>query len=340
MTPETPADTSPPVFDAHVDLGCFLREQHPGLPFHRLESGPVTLDGLRAGNVRVLVNALYTPDAKNGPASAALHLQRLLDHARTHLTGLSPVMGSWGLRAAFAEGAGGDAPHAAEPLPTARLLMVENADPLLEYPLDALALMGVRVVGLTHIGTNRVADGNGVAAPAGFSREGKKLVRGLAEAGLAVDVAHLSRPALAELPELFPGPLCATHTGFTSFLDIPRNLTEETIRLIVERGGVVGLTLAPEMLAADRRADLELVYAHVDWFVERFGVAGLGIGSDFCGFAGEVAGLESAARLPALAARLHTAGYAEEDVAAIFGRNWLGFYSRLYESGDADGNAA
>ncbi len=325
--------TSFPVFDAHVDLGYYLRAHAPDLAFSDLTHGHVTPRLLAEGAVRVVVNAFYTPDdacdALAGPGAGAAFLQTLVEHARARLTGFTTARDAATLRRIMEP----DPPqNSSTAAPPALLFMVENADPLLEYPLEMLLNLGVRVVGLTHAGANRLADGNGVAAPGGLRPLGRTLLSRLDAAGMAVDVAHLARPALTELPEAFAGPLCSTHTGFAECYDIPRNITAETIRLIISRGGVTGLALAPEMLAPPgETADLELVYRHVDWYAQRFGVESLGLGSDFGGFPGGVAGLEDASRFPRLAERLLRAGYAEVDVAAIFGGNWLRFHARLLD---------
>jgi membrane dipeptidase len=308
-----------PVFDAHVDLSYFMGGSFPETDFSALSEGHVTSAGLGKGKVRLFVNAFYIPDAQNGPHTAAVFLQELLEQSRRHFDALTPVCDALGLRSLFEDTS----------TPPGYLLMIENADALLETPLDVLQALGIRVIGLTHLGKNRICDGNGVSDPQGFSTQGRQLLSDLDEAGFAVDLAHLSRPGLDQIADAFHGPLCSTHTGFAELLDLPRNLRDRDIRLILDRRGVVGMTFAPEMLTADAVANMDTLVRHIDHFVQRYGVGGLGLGSDFCGFSGVLHGLEDASRFPDLAERLLQRGYSEDDVRAIFAENWLRFYTRL-----------
>lgn len=313
MTISSPvADPRPgwPVFDAHVDVLYALSQPDAPPP----ADGPFTPARLAAGGVRMLTSALYCADAGNGPAAAG-QLAALIAADERLLGGLPPVRTGADLQAAWCGG------------PPGRLRLLENADALLEFGVAAACAAGIVTVGLTHVGANRLADGDAVAAPRGLTVAGRRLLAELAAAGRVVDVAHLAPPGFREVVDGYSGPLACSHTGLRAFCDRPRNLDAAQLAALFARGGVVGLAFAPGLLADRGETDLEEVFRQLDWLVQRFGAEQVGIGSDFGGFGGVCRGLEDHSRLPALAQRLERAGYPDAAIAGIMGENWRRFYA-------------
>lgn len=308
----------PPVIDGHADLVYAMQRSAVGTPFAELASGPITPRTLAQGGVRALVGALYCADTHNGPGTAAAHLRQLMAFTGRQLTGLVPIRSATQLEVCWR---GETAPGV--------LPLLENGDALADGGLDEYEAWGIRVVGLTHAGANRLADGNAVTRPEGLRLAGRQLVAELARRGWAVDVAHLAEPGFWELLDCFPGPILCSHTGLRRFCDIPRNLDDAQVTALLEREGVIGLALAPEMLVPVGAADLETVFRQLDGLVQRHGDAGAALGSDLGGFDGCCEGLEDHGRLGRLARRLERAGYPEASVARIMGGNWRRFYGRL-----------
>lgn len=305
-----------PVVDGHVDLVYFLKGHFPHMPFSKMTQGDLTPRQLADGHVRVLVSAFYCPDSENGPGTSTAFLSGLLDYAQTYLAEMPVLSNPKHLNQVMA----GKGPPAIIPL-------LENADALLEWDLLDLWHRGFRAIGLTHVGTNRIGDGNHVRNPVGLSPRGKTLVRRLSESGFIIDVAHLSAPAFAQVNRIFSGALIASHTGLRHFCDIPRNLTDDQVRIILERGGIIGVTLAPNMLSSDRQAGVSEVFAHIDWLVQKYGPDQVALGSDFGGFKERCDGMENPSCFQHLAEVLDNHGYARRDIAKIMGKNWSEFYA-------------
>jgi membrane dipeptidase len=322
---EQPLSQIHPAIDSHVDLLFDLIRRHPDKPLGELPDAWVSLPKLAEGNVRVIVSAFYCKDAYNGP-QAADNLRNLFEYSEHNLNGLKTIHNAEALAACFH---GKGAPGA--------LLLLENADPLVEFPPQALKRKGFRAVGLTHFGKNRVCDGNDVPDPAGLTQAGRELVRELDRLGFAIDTAHLPDPGFWEVVELFSGPLLSTHTGLRAFYNTPRNLSDEQIRAILSRGGVVGIAACPGILNEYERANISLLFRHIDWFVQRFGPEGVGIGSDFGGYSTTCARFEDHTRFPRLAELFEEAGYSDAAVAGIMGGNWFRFFSRLLAASPAEG---
>jgi membrane dipeptidase len=308
-----------PVFDGHCDILYEMTRSHGGIPYDKVEDLPVTLEKMQVSNVLVIVAALYCPDSYNGTGSAVRFLANLIDYAEEYLTGLAHIRSASTLAGCFRQKKPG------------MILLVENADGLLDLDPGKLERSGIRVAGLTHMGRNRLGDGNNIPFPDGLSTEGKGLVRQLMEKGFAFDVAHLAEPGFNDLVRIHEGPLLSSHTGVRALCDIPRNLTKDQVRIILERKGVVGIAADPKMLSVSGEASIEDIFRHIDWIVQSFEADGIGIGTDFCGFHTTNKGLEDISRLPDLADMLLAHGYPEESVRKIMGKNWYDFYVTLLD---------
>jgi len=315
-----------PAIDSHVDLLYDLLRRHPDKQLEEIPDAWVSLPKLAEGNVRVIVSAFYCKDAYNGP-QAADNLRYLFEYSERCLQGLKTIHTAEALEASFH---GADEPGA--------LFLLENADPLVEFSPQALKHKGFRLVGLTHFGSNRICDGNAVPNPAGLTPAGRDLVRELHRLGFAIDTAHLPDPGFWEVVDLFSGPLLSSHTGLRAFHDTPRNLSDEQVRAILSRGGVVGIAACPGILSEYERANISLLFRHIDWFVQKYGPEGVGIGSDFGGYSTTCARFEDHTRFPRLAELFEEAGYPDAAVAGIMGGNWFRFFSRLLAASPAEDN--
>lgn len=306
------------IVDGHVDLPFYMMRQKEDQPLSALEDGPFTLGKMKEAGVRLFAGALYCQDKFNGEGSLG-HLKEILGFTLDHFDGIMVVKKSPDLERIKTEPDG-----------LGTLLLLENADALAGNPLfvDELMEAGLRVVGLTHMGPNRLGDGNAVHYSDGLTDEGREVVRVLTEQGLLIDVAHLHPGCFWQLLDLCEGPIISSHTGIRNLCDIQRNLDLEQAGEIFARDGMVGITFNPEMLSLEGRARVEDIFVHMDMLVQKFGPDHVGIGSDFCGFEGAAEEMEDITKVPNLTRLMLAHGYGQEAVGKIMGLNWL----RLYES--------
>jgi len=311
-----------PVIDGHVDLLYLLLERFKARPFETISSGPLSPAAIEQGNLRALTCALYCPDSFNGPAKALPFLEYLISETESLLGALPPIDTSRELDTCLS---GSRRPG--------RLLLLENADALADLEdFSRLRTWGIRAVGLTHAGPNRLACGNSVAEPQGLTDEGKRIVRELSRHPVAFDVAHLSSAGFYQLIEMTDRPLISSHTGLRAFCDTPRNLANEQVRLLIERDGIVGLSVAPEMLKPSGEAAFEDFLNQLDWLVQRYGAEGVALGSDFGGFYGINRGMEDCSCFAAVGEALLARGYGFESVSKIMSGNWARLYRPLLDS--------
>jgi membrane dipeptidase len=128
---------------------------------------------------------------------------------------------------------------------------LEGADPLVGE-VDNLALFhraGVRLITLAW--HDNAFCGSTYGGETGLTSKGFDLVEACEDLRVLVDVSHASDQAFADICRVATRPLVASHSNCRSLCPSPRNLTDEMIREIAERGGVVGITLAPGFLSAD-----------------------------------------------------------------------------------------
>lgn len=317
-----PEAASPARFfvDAHVDLPYLMVNRAPKSMLSEIDDAPFTLRRAMHAGIKLFFSALYCEDRFNGDPAFA-HFQELLDATLKHYDQVDILKDPSTLR---------EAPEASDKVET--LFLLENADALADHLsyIGRLKENGIFVVGLTHIGANRLADGNGVRYSEGLTRQGKAVIHHLLESGLLVDVAHLHPQCFWELMRRSEAPIVSSHTGIRDIFDTPRNLTLEQVKEMAQRGGAVGITFNPEMLGPSDTASLDDVFAHIDTVVQRLGPETVGIGSDFCGFDSVTEGLEDVRGIAGLLDIMQVHGYPHDAVARIMGYNWVRVLKSLH----------
>jgi len=210
-------------------------------------------------------------------------------------------------------------------------LILEGAEPLRDPgELSWWIERGLRGIMLTWSVGTRYA--GGCHAPGGITDLGNDLLNRMADANLLLDVSHLWPDAIYETLERYPGPLVATHANPRAFVDSPRLLSDDLIRRITARGGVMGVMpynpmLKPGWRESEPRLPLTRLIEAVDHICQLAGHAdGVGIGSDFDGGLGLESipdPLNSIADLYQIGDLLRERGYAAADIQAILRQNWL-----------------
>ena len=211
--------------------------------------------------------------------------------------------------------------------------LMEGADPIRE-PGEAEMWFerGVRLVGLSWMTGSRYAGGN--AAPGRLTDAGRDLLAVMADLGLILDVSHLADEAFFEAVDRFEGWVVATHANPRARVPGRRQLSDEMIRRLAERDGVIGIVLFNSFLKrgwanGDPKDVVTIVdvAAAIDHVCQVVGDAEhVGLGSDFDGgFGAESAPAEmdTVADLTHVVPALGEMGYSEQDITAILGGNWL-----------------
>ncbi len=199
---------------------------------------------------------------------------------------------------------------------------------------------GVRVIGPAHYGPGRYAGGTGTEL--GLTDMGRALLAEMAQLGVILDLTHFSDQAFWEALERFDGPVLASHNNCRALVPAQRQFSDEQIRAIAARGGVIGVMLDVAMLrlgwtssgGVDSGVPLVNVIDHIDHICQLLGDAGhVGIGSDLDGGYGREQSpndLDTIADLQRIPTLLAARGYAPANLARIMHGNFVALLRRAW----------
>jgi len=217
--------------------------------------------------------------------------------------------------------------------------------------LRAFYELGVRSVGLTHARRNPAGSG-GIFKPSGSPRDGltnfgRDVVRECERLGIVIDLAHINPKGFEDIVDLTSKPLIVSHTNVRKFYSIERNISDEQIKIIGQRGGVVGVNAIlvspdPETSTIDRYVD------HIEHVIGLIGIDGVGIGFDFCEYLFQqlpekvrnelaaklttphfVPDLSNHSHAPNLTRRLIERGFTDDEIEKILRGNWLRIFEQI-----------
>jgi membrane dipeptidase len=352
VRPDVSSSRFPVIFDGHNDTVLSLMST--GRSFHdETDIGHIDIPRARAGGLGGGFFAVFVMDpvadvAVGDPDAAGAAIARYSGEVE-----LPPMMGldyaqPQALRAAgtllrVARESGGqvqvvrsakDLQHCLDNGIFAMVLHFEGAEPL---DTDGLALevfyaAGFRSLGLTWSRKNAYCEGVPFKFPSspdlgpGLTDAGKDLVRQCNDLGVMLDLSHITEKGFWDVAAISDKPLVATHSNAHVVSQSPRNLTDKQLDAVRDSGGVVGLNFHVGFLRPDGAHDadtpISVMVDHVEHLVERVGIDGVALGSDFDG-ATMPNELKDAAGLPKLMSALSDAGYDTESLTKIAHANWV-----------------
>jgi membrane dipeptidase len=144
---------------------------------------------------------------------------------------------------------------------------------------DVFADLGVRVIQLTYNPANKVGSGSMAVENGGISPFGREVIARLNASRVMVDLSHSGERTCLEAARLSQQPISINHTGCRALTDLPRNKTDEELRLVAQRGGFVGIYFMP-FLNATSVASAADVVTHIEHAIRICGEDHVGIGTD------------------------------------------------------------
>lgn len=348
------------IFDAHLDLSlnaidynrdlrqelATIRGEEEGL--HDLKGrgrGTVCFPEMRRGGIGMCVATLIAGCMKPGAVAAGwnapeiawaqtqgqLAWYRAMEEAGemeaiTDRGSLDRVLARW---SGAEEGEAGAIGY---------VLSLEGADSIrTPAHLEVAWEQGLRAIGPAHYGVGRYALGHDEDGP--LSWEGRELIREMDRLGFILDCTHLCDRTFFEVLDFYEGPIWASHSNCRALVDDPRQFSDEQIRLLVERGAVIGGALDTWMLVPgwirgestpeETGVCLDDLLDHTDHICQLAGNADhVGIGSDLDGGYGTEQtpkDLQSIAELARLENLLERRGFSAEDVAKVLHGNFIRF---------------
>ena len=239
----------------------------------------------------------------------------------------------------------------------------QNASPI-ENDLDRLALfhaLGMRVIQVTYHERNLLGNGCWERSDEGLSNFGVDAVREMNALGILIDLSHVGDRTTLETIEISEKPVAITHANARSYFNHPRNKTDDALKLLAERNGVIGATSITSFLPTQFESTLADYVDAIDDMVERVGIDHVGVGTDFTQdqpvsfweYIGaqqgtkypstfvdpavrydllpmSPKGFETPDKFPDLGAALLKRGYKPDEVAKILGGNWLRLFREVW----------
>lgn len=189
--------------------------------------------------------------------------------------------------------------------------------------LQHFAQRGIVYMTLCHNGDNDICDSaRGNHTHNGISPFGKQVVREMNRLGILVDLSHAGEKSFYDALELSSQPIVCSHSSCRALCDHPRNLTDDQMRALAAKGGVMQITMYNGFLVKDGEATVLDALRHLAHAIEVMGIDHVGIGTDFDGDGG-VRGMANSSELLNFTRLLLARGYSEQDIEKICGDNFL-----------------
>ena len=218
------------------------------------------------------------------------------------------------------------------------ILSLEGADSLIDLSyVERAYAYGLRAIGPAHYSTGRYAPGTGLSGP--LTSQGRDLLGEMDRLGMILDVTHLTDEGFDEAISMYGGPVWASHHNCRALVPHQRQLTDDQIRVLIERGAIIGGCFDAWMMRpgftqrvsnpADFGITIATIVDHYDHICQLAGNAlHCVIGSDLDGTYGREQSptdLDTIADLQSLRGALTNRGYSESDIVNIFHGNALRF---------------
>jgi len=199
---------------------------------------------------------------------------------------------------------------------------------------------GICSITITHDEIDRLEDESSIERR--LSDFGRDVIEEMNRVGMLIDITHASDKLQLGAIKASRAPVIASHSCMRALYDKPRNISDDMLKAMAEKGGAVMVTFASGHLSreyaekAEKKegsppgVNIEVLIDHIDHAVKTIGADHVGLGSDFVGHVNPV-GLETASGLPLITYHLLKRGYSEKDIKKILGGNLLNILEKVYE---------
>ena len=183
---------------------------------------------------------------------------------------------------------------------------------------------GIVYMTLCHNGDNDICDSASKTQHThhGVSAFGEQVIKEMNRLGVLVDMSHAGEESFYQALEISSKPIVCSHSSARALCDHPRNLTDDQMHALAQKGGVAQTTIYHGFLKKDGEATINDVIAHLEHAIDVMGIDHVGLGTDFDGDGG-VRGLADSSELINFTRRLLARRFSEHDIQKIWGGNFL-----------------
>ncbi|MBQ9196139.1 MAG: dipeptidase [Clostridia bacterium] len=222
-----------------------------------------------------------------------------------------------------------DDPSQAEDGRVSVMLSIEGCEPFDKglQVVEEYRRRGVRMASITWNYENTLAYPASSGDTRGLKPYGLEAIRLMQKIGIAADISHLNDAGVWDILEKCDLPPLASHSNCRALVDHRRNLSDDMLRALFEKGGYVGVNFWPTIIGEP--ATIDRIIDHIAHMYDLGGAGMVGFGSDFDGIERKPEGIESPADFPKLLNALRRRGFSEKDVEDVAGKALLGYYKRI-----------
>ncbi len=358
------------ILDTHVDLPYRLNTKKMEDVSQRTELGEFDYPRAKAGGLDAVFMSIYVParyQTTGGAKEAADNLIDLVEGlGKSWPDKFSPAYSPNDVRRNFGRGV------------ISLALGIENGAALEKKlsNLEHFYKRGVRYISLVHGTNNQLGDSSYDSNRKwnGLSPWGRKVVAEMNRLGIMIDVSHLSDESFYDVLELSSAPVIASHSSCRHFTpDWERNMSDEMITVLAEKGGVIQVNFGSMFLTSEYRewnkrvasyvdekgvkwdspeatqlieelreevpapeVTVRDVAVHIDHVVRLVGINHVGLGSDYDGVGGELPiGMEDVSGYPNLILELLTRNYSRDDIRKVCSENLLRVWTEVERTASA-----
>ena len=204
------------------------------------------------------------------------------------------------------------------------------------YVVRSLYQLGVRMLTLTWNFENEIGYPNTIVKAKdydpsrhyGLKPEGIEIVREMNRVGMIVDVSHLGDDGFWDVVKYCDGPFVASHSNARAVCNHTRNMTDDMIRALADKGGVMGLNFCGDFLNPNGKSRVEDMVRHAKHIINVGGSDVLGLGTDYDGIDGDLE-LDHCDKMPLLAQEMERQGFSTQQIEKIFHGNVLRLYREV-----------
>ena len=204
------------------------------------------------------------------------------------------------------------------------------------YVVRSLYQLGVRMLTLTWNFENEIGYPNTIVKAKdydpsrhyGLKPEGMEIVREMNRVGMIVDVSHLGDDGFWDVVKYCDGPFVASHSNARAVCNHTRNMTDDMIRALADKGGVMGLNFCGDFLNPNGKSRVEDMVRHARHIIDVGGSDILGLGTDYDGIDGDLE-LDHCDKMQLLAQEMDRQGFSTEQIEKIFHGNVLRLYREV-----------
>ena len=288
---------------------------------NKIKSDHIQVDFLNLDSTLLLSTALWIPKSIDGDKEAMRYVRELLTCLAQKIKGKDNIKILKSSK---------DIDSIIKGHKIGLIITIEGGEPIEDLNnIVRIKELGIRGISLTWSRDNSLATAHNTDRKTGLTEKGIKAVKMLNENGIMIDVSHASDMTIEDILKYSIAPIYASHSNSRAVCNNNRNLTDDQIKKIVSKGGIIGINFHSPHLSCSSNSTVNDIYLHIKHIRDIAGVEAIAIGSDFDGHIISPKGVEDINGIDLLIKKLREENWTEYEIECILYRNFLRYFKRV-----------